>query len=285
LHRHKQNNHFGPNKQDYIQPHYREPYRLAIDCLVKGGRDSYQEFLKAERLGSFLSEEELLFITKNAEQLPPQNHLEEVNGSADTQSSSGTYWPVHSDVETPDLDLGWPEVMHDRLQTNIDLLFHPARQNSPTIKEVVRKNIQEARKVVAIVMDKFTDVDIFKEVVDASIRGVPVYVLLDDFHLKGFLAMAENQDNMRVRTVKGQSYLCRSGAKFHGAMDQKFLLVDCHTAIYGSYSFTWSYEKIHLSMVQVIKGHLVKCYDEEFRTLFARSSVPAELCPPEGNVY
>lgn len=43
-------------------------------------------------------------------------------------------------------------------------------------------------------MDKFTDVDIFKEVVDASIRGVPVYVLLDDFHLKGFLAMAENQD-------------------------------------------------------------------------------------------
>lgn len=134
--------------EDYIQPHYREPYRLAIDCLVKGGRDSYQEFLKAERLGSFLSEEELLFITKNAEQLPPQNHLEEVNGSADTQSSSGTYWPVHSDVETPDLDLGWPEVMHDRLQTNIDLLFHPARQNSPTIKEVVRKNIQEARKVI-----------------------------------------------------------------------------------------------------------------------------------------
>ncbi|KAM8738461.1 protein FAM83B [Acanthopagrus schlegelii] len=275
--------------EDYIQPHYREPYRLAIDCLVKGGRDSYQEFLKAERLGSFLSEEELLFITKNAEQLPPQNHLEEVNGSADTQSSSGTYWPLHSDVETPDLDLGWPEVMHDRLQTNIDLLFHPARQNSPTIKEVVRKNIQEARKVIAIVMDKFTDVDIFKEVVDASIRGVPVYVLLDDFHLQGFLSMAENQDvkiqqlrNMRVRTVRGQSYLCRSGAKFHGAMEQKFLLVDCHTAIYGSYSFTWSYEKIHLSMVQVIKGHLVKCYDEEFRTLFARSSVPAELCPPEG---
>lgn len=40
----------------------------------------------------------------------------------------------------------------------------------------------------------FTDVDIFKEVVDASIRGVPVYVLLDDSHLKSFLTMAENQD-------------------------------------------------------------------------------------------
>lgn len=49
-------------------------------------------------------------------------------------------------------------------------------------------------QVIAIVMDVFTDVDIFKEAVDASIRGVPVYVLLDDYHLKSFLTMAENQD-------------------------------------------------------------------------------------------
>ncbi|TKS85471.1 Protein FAM83B [Collichthys lucidus] len=279
----------GEFKEDYIQPDYRESYRLAIDCLVNTGRESYQEFLKGERVGSFLSEEEILFITKNVEQLPPQNVAEEIDGPPDNQSSSGTYWPIHSDVDTPDLDLGWPEVMHDLLQTNIDLLFHPARQNNPTIKEVVRKHIREARQVVAIVMDKFTDVDIFKEAVDVSARGVPVYVLLDEFHLKSFLTMAESQDvkiqqlrNMRVRTVKGQGYLCRSGAKFHGAMEQKFLLVDCHTAIYGSYSFTWSFEKINLSMVQVITGHLVKSYDEEFRTLYARSSVPAELCPPEG---
>nr|XP_046258459.1 protein FAM83B [Scatophagus argus]XP_046258460.1 protein FAM83B [Scatophagus argus] len=275
---------------DYIQPHYKESYRLAIDCLVNNGRESYQEFLKGERIGCFLSEGELLFITLNAEQLPPQTHAEEISdGPPDSQSSSGTYWPMHSDMDAPDLDLGWPEVMHDTLQTNIDLLFHPPRPNNPTIKEVVRKNIQEARQVIAIVMDMFTDVDIFKEVVDASIRGVPVYILLDDFSLKSFLMMAENQDvkiqqlrNMRVRTVKGQSYLCRSGAKFHGAMQQKFLLVDCHTTIYGSYSFTWSFEKINLSMVQVITGHLVKSYDEEFRTLYARSSVPAELCPLEG---
>lgn len=49
-------------------------------------------------------------------------------------------------------------------------------------------------QVVAIVMDKFTDVDIFKEAVDVSARGVPVYVLLDEFHLKSFLTMAESQD-------------------------------------------------------------------------------------------
>uniref|UniRef100_A0A3Q0SK48 Family with sequence similarity 83 member B n=1 Tax=Amphilophus citrinellus TaxID=61819 RepID=A0A3Q0SK48_AMPCI len=275
--------------EDFIQPHYKESYRLALDRLVSGGRDGYQEFLKGERIGSFLSEDELLFISQNVQHLPPQTHTEEINAPSETQSSSGTYWPIHSDVDTPDLDLGWPEVLHEMLQTNIDLFFHPPRQNSPTIKEVIRKHIQDARQVIAIVMDRFTDVDIFKEIVDASIRGVPVYVLLDDYHLKSFLTMAENQDvklqqlrNMRVRTVKGQDYRCRSGAKFHGAMEQKFLLADCHTAIYGSYSFTWSFEKINLSMVQLITGHLVKSYDEEFRTLYARSTVPPELCPLEG---
>ncbi|XP_037321384.2 protein FAM83B [Pungitius pungitius] len=278
-----------PKLEEFIQPHYKESYRLAIDCLASGGRESYQKFLKEERLGSFLSEDELLFITRKAENVPPKNDAEETTVPVDSHSSSGTYWPVHSEGDAPDLELGWPDVLQERLQTNIDLLFHPPRQNNPTIKEVVRKHIQDARQVIAIAMDEFTDVDIFKEAVDASIRGVPVYVLLDDFHLKSFLAMAENQDvkinqlrNMRVRTVKGPDYLCRSGVKFHGAMEQKFLLVDCLTAIYGSYGFTWSFEKIHLSMVQLITGHLVKSYDEEFRTLYARSTVPSELCPPEG---
>lgn len=134
--------------EDFIQPHYKESYRLALDRLVSGGRDGYQEFLKGERIGSFLSEDELHFITENTQQLPPQAHTEEINDPSESQSSSGTYWPVHSDVDTPELDLGWPEVLHEMLQTNIDLLFHPPRQNSPTIKEVIRKHIQDARQVI-----------------------------------------------------------------------------------------------------------------------------------------
>lgn len=134
--------------EDYVQPHYKEAYRLAIDRLVDKGRESYGEFLKEERVGGFLSEQELVFIGENAEQLPPQDQAEEATRQLDTShSSSGTYWPLDSDTEAPDLDLGWPQVMHDTLQTNIDLLFHPPRQNDHTIKEVVRKNIQEARQV------------------------------------------------------------------------------------------------------------------------------------------
>nr|XP_015800021.2 protein FAM83B [Nothobranchius furzeri] len=274
---------------DFIQPHYKETYRLAIDRLVDGGRDTYDEFLKDERVKSFLSEDELLFITANVKRLTPKSQTEDVVGSSDASSSSGTYWPIHSDVQTPNLELGWPEILPENLHTNINLLFHPPRMNNPTIKEVIRKYIQDAKQVIGIVMDVFTDVDIFKETMDASLRGVPVYVLLDELHYKSFVKMAEDQEiklqqlrNMMVRTVKGQEYLCRSGATFHGAMEQKFLVVDCHTAIYGSYSFSWSFEKIHLSMVQVIKGHLVKSYDEEFRTLYAQSTVPADLSPPQG---
>lgn len=39
----------------------------------------------------------------------------------------------------------------------------------------------------------------------------------------------------------------------------------------------WSCEKIHLNMVQVITGGLVESYDEEFRTLYARSNIPVEF--------
>ncbi|XP_077585851.1 protein FAM83B [Stigmatopora nigra] len=276
---------------DFVQTHYKEAYRLAIDCLVSGGRDSYTDFIKGEHIGSFLSEEELVFITSNAKELPQQTQVEEIQTPLDSQSSSGTYWPVLSDSDAPTLELGWPGAMRENLQTNIDLLYHPPRPNCPNIKDVILKHIRDARQVIAIVMDMFTDVDILKEIVDASIRGVPVYVLLDDYHLKHFLTAAENSDvklqqlrNMRVRTVKGEDYLCRSGTKFHGAMEQKFLLVDCHTVIYGSYRFTWSCTKINLSMVQVITGHLVRTYDEEFRTLYARSTVPDELSQPNDSL-
>ncbi|KAF4105431.1 protein FAM83B [Onychostoma macrolepis] len=270
--------------EDYIQPHYKEAYRLAIDCLVKEGEASYRNFIKEEGICGFLSEEEINHITESAVQPPSSNHSEEADCPQDDTSSTGTYWPTHSDTDPPNLDLGWPDVPQRRLATNIDLLFHPPRQNSPTIKEVIRKQIQDARQVIAIAMDVFTDVDIFKEVVDASVRGVPVYILLDHNHFKSFLSMIEKQDiqiqklrNMRIRTVKGQEYSCKSGVKFHGGMGQKFLLVDCQKVFFGSYSFMWSYEKINLSMVQVITGQLVETYDEEFRTLFARSTVPAQF--------
>ncbi|MED6236054.1 hypothetical protein ATANTOWER_003818, partial [Ataeniobius toweri] len=83
--------------------------------------------------------------------------------------------------------------------------------------------------------------------------------------------------NLRVRTVQGEQYQCRSAVKFHGSLEQRFILVDCQTVLHGTYSYTWSFEKLNLSMVLVVTGQLVSSYDEEFRRLYGRSILPAAL--------
>ncbi|XP_008416748.1 protein FAM83B-like isoform X2 [Poecilia reticulata] len=263
----------------YVQPHYRESYRLAIYALLCGGVDAYEEYLQAEQVSHFLSAEEIRFILENAE-LPA---VGEDSGNAD-QVSPSTYFPTESDEEIPELELGWPKAQQDTADTNISLLFHPPRQDTPTIKEVVRKQIQLAEKLVAIAMDVFTDVDIFKELISAALRGVIVYILLDDSRVSSFLNMSRSMGinlhdikSLCVRTVQGDQYQCRSTAKFHGGLDQRFILLDLQTVLYGTYSYTWSFEKINLSMVLVITGQLVSSYDEEFRRLYARSIIPEAL--------
>ncbi|XP_028914369.1 protein FAM83B [Ornithorhynchus anatinus] len=273
---------------NYIEPHYKEWYRVAVDTLIESGLEAYHEFLVQERFAEFLAEEEINYILNNAKKFA-QSTGHASDSSCDDTSSSGTYWPMESDVEAPNLDLGWPYVMPGLSgSTHIDLLFHPPRAHLLTIKETIRKMIKEARKVIAIVMDIFTDVDIFKEIIEASTRGISVYLLLDDSNFSHFLGMAEKQGcqiqrlrNIRVRTVKGQDYLSKTGAKFYGKMQQKFLLVDCQKVMYGSYSYMWSFEKAHLSMVQIITGQLVESFDEEFRTLYARSCVPTPFAQEE----
>lgn len=131
---------------DYVEPHYKEWYRLAIDKLVDEDISGYEEFLAKEGLSSFLAEEELYFIKDNARKLAQTS----INSSEeDTDgSSSGTYWPLESDTEVPDLDMGWPYVVKClETQTNVELHFHPPREDSPTVKEIVRKLIKNARQV------------------------------------------------------------------------------------------------------------------------------------------
>ncbi|KAI9529215.1 hypothetical protein NQZ68_013522 [Dissostichus eleginoides] len=275
----------------YIQPHYKETYRLAIYALLCGGQEAYEEFLRVEQISHFLSEEEIQFILEHAE-LPVLEDDDSSEGKKVTdEASPSTYFPTESDEEVPDLDLGWPEIPLEGAETSISLLFNPPRLNTPTIKEVVRKQIQEARLCIAIAMDVFTDVDIFKEIVTATLRGVVVYILLDQSQIRSFLNMSQRvginiQDlkKLRVRTVPGLRYQCRSGVKFSGDLEQRFILVDCRTVLFGTYSYTWAFEKINHSMVLVITGQLVGSYDEEFRRLYARSTVPAVLSKEKSSI-
>lgn len=62
------------------------------------------------------------------------------------------------------------------------------------------------RQVIAISMDVFTDVDIFKEVITSTLRGVAVYILLDVSHFDSFLSMTHrvgvNIHDLKVRTTQ-----------------------------------------------------------------------------------
>ncbi|XP_072319679.1 uncharacterized protein [Eucyclogobius newberryi] len=267
----------------YIQPHYKEAYRLAVYALLCGGTDAYEEFLRAEHISHFLSEQEIAFVLENAE-FPVIEEDEEGNVGLLEENGVSTYFPTESDEEVPDLDLGWPDIPLEETDTSISVLFNPPRQDTPSIKEVVRKQIQEARQLIALSMDVFTDVDIFKELINAALRGIVVYLLLDQTNFSSFLNMSQKLrvslseiKNIRVRTVTGLEYQCQSSMKFHGALEQKFILIDCRTVLYGTYSYTWTFEKLNLSMVLVITGQLVSSYDEEFRRLYARSTVPPLL--------
>lgn len=57
-------------------------------------------------------------------------------------------------------------------------------------------------------MDVFTDVDIFKEIIGATLRGVMVYILLDDSQFKSFHTMSHrvgvNIQDYKVRDTSTQ---------------------------------------------------------------------------------
>ncbi|KAG5265156.1 hypothetical protein AALO_G00262010 [Alosa alosa] len=211
---------------------------------------------------------------------------------ADQDGSSDTYWPMHSDLDAPGLDLGWPQ--HSFVgPTEVTTLVNPSDPEMPSIKEQARRLIKHAGQVIAVVMDVFTDIDLFADLLDAAARGVPVYILLDEQNSHHFVSMVtsckvnlEMIHMMRVRTVSGVTYFCRTGKSFKGQVTDRFLLTDCRAVLSGNYSFMWSFEKIHRCIAHLFLGELVATFDEEFRILFAQSKplvVENALVPSDGS--
>ncbi|XP_059496857.1 protein FAM83H-like [Stegostoma tigrinum] len=284
------------NDPNHVPPHYKEYYRIAIDLLAEEGIDAYYRFLAEEKEVDFLSSTEIEHINKHLKKpVVPLDELQFVVGDCDESDSSGTYWPVHTDIAAPALDLGWPNIHMCRGPSDVTIFVHPPAPDTLSIKEEVRRLIRSATQVIAIVMDIFTDIDLFAEVLEAANRGVPVYLLLDELLSHHFLDMVKKcQVNLshihflRVRTLTGSTYICRSGMSFTGNLIERFMLVDCSAVLCGSYSFMWAFEKIHRSIVQRFQGELVAIFDEEFRILFAQSNpLPGveNLIPEPDNFY
>ncbi|XP_014796728.1 PREDICTED: protein FAM83D-B-like [Calidris pugnax] len=258
---------------------YSEAQRLALEELVSGGPEALRAFLRRERLPPFLSEPEVQAIARGA--LPPAAGPEPA-GEASLDASSLTYFPERSDLEPPALELGWPGFASGAFRglTRVEAHFQPGCGDSIYgCKEAVRRQIRSARQVIALVMDSFTDIDIFGDLQDAyNNRRVPVYILLDQDFLPHFLEMCKNlgvcpeeESLMRVRTLTGNTYYMRSGAKIVGKVHEKFMLIDGIRVITGSYSFTWSDGKLNSSNLLLLSGQVVEHFDLQFRILYAQS--------------
>ncbi|KAM4016783.1 protein FAM83E [Anomaloglossus baeobatrachus] len=260
------------------QFYYSEKQRTALETLLSTGEAAFYNYLKNEGARQFLSREEVTSLESSAvdSQL---GKLEYEEDSELDDDLSVSYWPGNSDVPTPMLDLGWPEGDTWKGITRAEVYTHPPTNNAPHIKVVVRRAIQNAIKVIAVVMDVFTDPDIFLDMYEAATRRmVPVYIILSLQRLASFLHMVEATgvnvrftENIRVRVLTGCSFSTRQLKQVTGAVKEKFLLVDCNTVITGTYSFTWSDSRLDRNLVTLLTGEITDSFDNEFRTLFAAS--------------
>ncbi|KAG7271322.1 hypothetical protein CRUP_014719 [Coryphaenoides rupestris] len=191
-------------KSDFF---YCENQRLALEVLLRDGREAFRAFLKERELRGFLSDPELETLTAAAEPYDPGSDVllgrSDDSGDADAEPLSLRYWPDLSDTSVPELDLGWPDCASYRGVTRTNVFTQPPLDGQVHIKEIVRKTIAQAQKVIAVVMDVFTDVDIFRDLLDAGHkRKVSVYILLERTALPHFLSML---DRHLVTVVTGQA--------------------------------------------------------------------------------
>ncbi|KAM4698691.1 protein FAM83G [Rhinophrynus dorsalis] len=268
---------------------YSEEQRLALEALLSSGQDAFYGVIKKEKIRDFLSERELTKILNKVEAFDPDSGYFRTGGDKGEQygeddpkenvEHSLEYWPMRSDCSIPELDLGWPDTVAYRGVTRATVYMQPPLDGQPHIKEVVRKMITNAQRVIAVVMDIFTDVDIFKDMLDAAFkRKISVYIILNETDIKYFLQMCERAQmhkghlkNLRIRSAGGSEFYTRFSTKFKGSLSQRFMFVDGDKAVCGSYSFTWSAARIDRNIITVLSGQVVESFDHQFQDLYLLS--------------
>ncbi|TRY87826.1 hypothetical protein DNTS_015727 [Danionella cerebrum] len=262
--------------------YYSEEQRAALEQLLKNGDGAFKMRLKEDNIKDFLSAREIKLMRDCFQEYDNDSETSCSRSPHDTsEEDSGvhsTYWPTMSDTEIPPLDIGWPSNGYYKGVTRVSVYTHPPKNNSPHIKEVVRRLIQESTKLVAVVMDLITDLLILQDLLDASSkRAVAVYLLLEEGGLPHFLDMCsrlqvspQHLRNLRVRTVKG-SGMPLSFGRLPGSLCSKYMLVDGEKVMFGSYSFTWSSSRMNRNTITVMSGQIVDFFDNDFRELYAVS--------------
>ncbi|MBN3277114.1 FA83F protein, partial [Polyodon spathula] len=193
--------------------YYSEEQRCAVEQLLQHGDAAFRLSAKTGNIREFLSAKERKKLHKSWKRRDDRGEEERAeNGTAartDTEVQS-TYWPQQSDTEVPPLDIGWPDAGGYKGVTRVSLHTHPPKDNGPHIREVARRMIREAKKVVAVVMDQFSDLLLFQDLLEASYkRKVSVYIVLDSGGLPLFIEMCRRLDitelQIRLRFLRFES--------------------------------------------------------------------------------
>lgn len=132
---------------------YNECARLATDALVEQGEKAYLQTLTEEKELPFLSSLEIDYICKSTNvNNKSQDMLLDKDGdgvpdNCPSELTSGTYFPIMSDIDVPILELGWPEIplVTQSKGTEVQVIFQKHRNNE--IKDLIRSLINKAKSV------------------------------------------------------------------------------------------------------------------------------------------
>ncbi|XP_076123949.1 uncharacterized protein fam83e [Alosa pseudoharengus] len=267
-------------------PHFlhSEGERSAVECLLSNGPGAFYMQLNAERLCPFLSPEEVNQLSGWAQdyhssQVVVEEEVEAAaycnQGDGEGQSMknySACYFPTHSDTPAPPLELGWPEKGCWDCMGQASVYTSPPVEDAPPVREVVRKLLQGAKKLIAIVTDRLSDSAVIGDLHSVASLGIPVYIILNQRSVQeNFTPQRLRHPNMRVRVLGGKTFCSREGKMVVGELKENFILVDLEKVMVGSYSLTWSDAHLHRQLVMVMSGPVVESFDREFRILFANS--------------
>ncbi|KFV54696.1 Protein FAM83A, partial [Tyto alba] len=274
---------------------HNESIRLATDAFLDGGTDSYLETLSKEGEVDFLSSVEAQYIKDNTRESYYAQESVAADGAAAPKQNdagslpSGTYFPTVSDSSEPALLHTWITAEKPYLKEKSTATVYFQTEKNSNIRDIIRRYINKTTQVLAIVMDVFTDTEILCDLLEAANkRMVFVYLLLDHGNINLFSEMCDKLQiaedlfkNISVRSVTGEVYCAKSGRKFSGQIQEKFLISDWRYVLSGSYSFTWLCGQVHRNLLSKFTGQVVELFDEEFRHLYALSKpVRGPKSPP-----
>ncbi|XP_074540246.1 protein FAM83A-like [Halichoeres trimaculatus] len=264
---------------------HNEAARLAMDSLLSRGLEGYKEVLSAEGEVDFLSVQEKKYILKhglesNTADLDASADRESEDSSGSKSSSQCPTVSTNSDLTVADM---YPSKQKGAAKTSRGpgqfKIYFQSDSRACGMKDVVIELIRKAQKVLAIVIDSFSDMELLFDLLEATKnRNVSVYLLLDHLNLDHFVSMwqhlklnSKHFPNLSVRSVGGQTYCAKTGWKLTGQIAESFLIADWTEVLTGSFSFSWLSWHVYRSLVVLLKGGMAEGFHHEFLRLYANS--------------